>query len=62
VLDALQRAGIEATGVVLLAGGIIPDEDVPALREMGFAGVFGPGTDTGELVTFIRREVEARRV
>jgi methylmalonyl-CoA mutase, C-terminal domain len=58
VLDALQAAGIDASSLVLIAGGIIPDEDAPALREMGFAAVFGPGTDTRELVAFIQGAVK----
>lgn len=40
--------------VLVLAGGIIPDEDVPALHEMGIQGVFGPGTPTDEIIKFIR--------
>ncbi len=39
--------------VLILAGGIIPDEDVPALNEMGVRGIFGPGTSTEEIVEFI---------
>jgi methylmalonyl-CoA mutase C-terminal domain/subunit len=39
--------------VLVLAGGIIPDEDVPALHEMGIQGVFGPGTPTDEIIRFI---------
>jgi methylmalonyl-CoA mutase C-terminal domain/subunit len=57
VLDALQSAGVDASGLILIAGGIIPDEDVPALREMGFAAVFGPGTDTRDLIAFIEQAV-----
>ena len=60
VLDALQAAGVDASSLILIAGGIIPDEDVPALREMGFAAVFGPGTDTRELVAFIQGAVKDR--
>jgi methylmalonyl-CoA mutase C-terminal domain/subunit len=58
ILDALQAAGIDASSLVLIAGGIIPDEDIPALREMGLAAVFGPGTDTRELVAFIQGAVK----
>ncbi len=47
--------------VVLVCGGIIPDEDIAALKKMGFAGVFGPGTSTQDLVKFVREEVERRR-
>src|SRR5215468_10022288 len=40
--------------VMLLVGGIIPDEDIPALKEMGVSGIFGPGTSTEEIVKHIR--------
>ena len=43
--------------ILLFAGGIIPDEDVPTLKTIGFRGVFGPGADTREIVKFIREEV-----
>jgi methylmalonyl-CoA mutase C-terminal domain/subunit len=43
--------------VLVVAGGIIPDEDVPALHKMGVQGVFGPGTATQDIVAFIRENV-----
>ena len=43
--------------VLVVTGGIIPDEDVPTLNEMGIKGVFGPGTPTDEIVDFIRENV-----
>jgi methylmalonyl-CoA mutase C-terminal domain/subunit len=43
--------------VLVVTGGIIPDEDVPALNEMGIQGIFGPGTPTDEIVNFIRESV-----
>jgi methylmalonyl-CoA mutase C-terminal domain/subunit len=43
--------------VLVVAGGIIPDEDVEAVHEMGIKGIFGPGTPTDEIVTFIRENV-----
>jgi len=51
VIEELKKLGME--DVVILVGGIIPDEDVPALLEMGVAGVFGPGTLTSEIVATI---------
>ena len=47
----------EMDDVLVLAGGIIPDEDVPALNSMGVKGIFGPGTPTDEIVRFIRENV-----
>ncbi len=46
---------------LLVCGGIIPDEDVPRLKELGFAGVFGPGSPTPELVKFVQDEMARRR-
>ena len=54
----LDEAGAE--DIILFGGGIIPDEDVPKLKEMGVAAIFGPGTPTGEVVEFLRREVPKR--
>lgn len=44
--------------VLFLAGGIIPDDDVAALEELGFKGIFGPGTSADEIVEFVKRSVE----
>jgi methylmalonyl-CoA mutase, C-terminal domain len=40
--------------VLVVVGGIIPDEDVPALREAGVAATFGPGTTIAEVAEFLR--------
>ncbi len=42
-----------ADEVVVFGGGIIPDDDASKLREAGIEAVFGPGTDTREIVRFI---------
>ncbi len=55
VLRGLREAGLEH--VKVFVGGIIPDEDVPALREMGVAGIFGPGSSTQAIVEFIRQQL-----
>jgi methylmalonyl-CoA mutase C-terminal domain/subunit len=56
VMDLLRQNGMGDTLVV--AGGIIPDEDMQALKEMGIRGVFGPGTSTDEIVSFVRANVQ----
>jgi len=43
--------------VLIIAGGIIPDEDIAPLKEAGVQGVFGPGTLTEDIVNFIRENV-----
>jgi len=41
-------------------GGIVPDDDVPALRQAGVAEVFGPGTTIREVAEFIRANATPR--
>jgi len=51
----LQARGM--SDVLIVAGGIIPDEDVSQLREIGVDAVFGPGASTQDIVGFIRDHV-----
>jgi methylmalonyl-CoA mutase C-terminal domain/subunit len=46
----------KAEDISLSIGGIIPDEDKEALNKIGVDGVFGPGTDTKDIVEFIRKK------
>jgi methylmalonyl-CoA mutase C-terminal domain/subunit len=55
VMQLLHQNGMD--DVLVVVGGIIPDEDMPALRKMGIRGVFGPGTPTDQIVRFIRENV-----
>ena len=43
--------------VLVIGGGVIPKEDIPALKKEGISGVFGPGTPTDDVVDFIRKNV-----
>ena len=43
--------------VLLIAGGIIPREDIPSLKKRGIQEVFGPGTPTSEIVAYIRGQL-----
>ncbi len=54
----LQAAGLD--DVLVTAGGIIPDVDVPALKKAGVSAVFGPGTTIGEVASFLRANVRDR--
>ena len=47
--------------VLVFAGGIILEEDIPALKKIGIVEVFGPGTNTDELIRFIRHNVKERK-
>jgi len=44
--------------VLVVGGGVIPEEDIPALKKAGIAGVFGPGTPTDDIAIFIRKNVK----
>lgn len=52
IMARLREHG--ADDITVIVGGIIPAEDVPKLKEMGVAGVFGPGTSLHTIVEFIR--------
>jgi methylmalonyl-CoA mutase cobalamin-binding domain/chain len=58
VLELLREAGLDHVGV--LVGGIIPEEDVPRLSEMGVARVFGPGTSLDDIDAYLREHTGAR--
>jgi methylmalonyl-CoA mutase, C-terminal domain len=51
VLRLLRERG--AGDIVVFGGGIIPDEDIAPLREMGVNRIFGPGTSLDDVVTFV---------
>jgi len=46
-----------AQDIMVIVGGIIPKLDIPALKEMGVKGVFGPGTSLHEIVSFIKENI-----
>ncbi len=50
----------EMEDVPVFLGGIIPDDDVTALNEMGVSGVFGPGANMNSIVDFVWEKVRAR--
>jgi len=47
--------------VVVFAGGIIPEEDIPSLKQLGIKEIFGPGTPTKTVVSFVKENVERSR-
>ncbi len=53
IMELLRQNEME--DVHVLMGGIIPDEDVAVLKEIGISGVFGPGANTGDIVEFIHQ-------
>lgn len=55
VLELLQES--DASDVILFGGGIIPDDDVKTLEAMGVARIFGPGSSTVDIVTWLQAQV-----
>ena len=60
ILKLLQEKGVN--DILLTGGGIIPDDDMKKLNEAGVGRLFPPGTDTGEIVTYITNWVTQNRV
>ncbi|WHT18803.1 cobalamin B12-binding domain-containing protein [Crossiella sp. CA-258035] len=58
VIELLREKG--AQDVVVFGGGIIPDDDMPKLTELGVAKVFTPGATTQEIVDWVRGNVPAQ--
>jgi methylmalonyl-CoA mutase C-terminal domain/subunit len=56
ILELLREK--EMTDVLVVVGGIIPGEDAAALKRLGVAGVFQPGSSLEDIVTFIRASVK----
>lgn len=54
--ELLRDAGMQ--DVLVIVGGIVPDEDIPGLKQAGVAAVFQPGASTQEIVDFIRSHVK----
>jgi len=56
VMTLLKEKGID--DVLVIGGGIIPDEDIPQLKQSGIAELFGPGTNTEDVVKYIRENIK----
>jgi methylmalonyl-CoA mutase C-terminal domain/subunit len=56
VAEMLGEKGMDK--VLIIGGGIIPEEDIPLLKEKGISAVFGPGTQIEEVAKFIRENVK----
>jgi methylmalonyl-CoA mutase C-terminal domain/subunit len=58
IIEGLREKGRE--DIMVIAGGIIPEDDIPALQQMGIKAVFGPGTSTEDIIGFIQKEATAK--
>jgi methylmalonyl-CoA mutase C-terminal domain/subunit len=44
--------------IVVIGGGVIPEEDIPELKKIGIAEIFTPGTNTRDIIKFIKEKVK----
>ena len=58
IIELLREAGMD--DVLVTVGGIIPEDDVQMLRDHGVTGIFGPGTPTDEIVSFIKENARGK--
>ncbi|MGQ4912296.1 MAG: cobalamin B12-binding domain-containing protein [Candidatus Thorarchaeota archaeon] len=56
VMELLKKEG--ADDILVVGGGIIPEDDIPTLKKAGIAEVFGPGTPLEEIVEYIRKNAK----
>ena len=56
VMELLREK--KATDILVMGGGIVPDEDVPKLKALGLAAVFTPGSSTQDIITFVQANVK----
>ena len=57
-VDILRKKGLK--DMVVIVGGIIPEKDIPSLKEAGIAEVFGPGTSIDKIAKFIEAKAEGK--
>ena len=57
IAELMRAQGLD--DVQLVVGGIIPDEDIPALKQAGVSAIFQPGATTQEIVDFIRSQARS---
>ncbi len=56
VMELLKEKGVK--DLLVLGGGVIPEEDIPALKAVGVKDVFGPGTSTEAIVKYVQENVK----
>ena len=56
IMELLKEEGVE--DVLVVGGGIIPEDDIPELKKAGLSAIFGPGTPLDEIVEYIQKNVK----
>jgi len=59
IMELMKKERLD--DVLVLVGGIIPDQDIPRLKALGIAEVFQPGVSTEEIIDYVRRNIGQRR-
>ena len=60
VIEMLKEYGVD--DVLVMAGGILPDEDIPAIQAMGIKGNFGPGTPMSAIIEYVKANIRPERL
>src|SRR5437588_10777883 len=60
VMELLKTNGVD--DVLVMAGGILPDEDIPTIEKLGIKGNFGPGTPMATIIEYVRANVTPERL
>jgi methylmalonyl-CoA mutase C-terminal domain/subunit len=58
IMELMKKEKLD--DVLVLVGGIIPDQDIPRLKELGVSEVFQPGVSTEDIIDYVRRNVAKR--
>ena len=56
VMELLRERGVR--DLLVLGGGVIPEEDIPALKAVGIAEIFGPGTSMDSIVKYVEKNAK----
>jgi methylmalonyl-CoA mutase C-terminal domain/subunit len=58
IMEGLKEKGV--SDILVLGGGVIPNEDIPALKAIGIAEIFGPGTTTQTIIEYVKGNLPKR--
>jgi len=58
IMELMKKEKLD--DILVLVGGIVPDQDIPKLKELGVSEVFQPGVSTEDIVDYVRRNVGKR--
>jgi methylmalonyl-CoA mutase C-terminal domain/subunit len=58
IMEGLKEKGV--SDILVLGGGVIPNEDIPGLKAIGIAEIFGPGTTTQTIIDYVKGNLPKR--